>query len=75
MKKKIPLGVLNIFAQMYVKWREHPENLPKKYSDINEGIELLHDMMAEQIAILERCKRYITSDGIYPTRYNDEKSR
>ena len=75
MQKSIPLGVLNIFAQMHAKWHEHPDNLPEKYSDINDGFRILHDMMSEQIAILERCKRYITSDGIYPTRYNDDRGR
>ena len=75
MRKNIPFGVLNIFAQMHTKWHEHPDNLPEKYSDINEGIEILYDMMSEQIAILERCKEYMTSDGTYPTRYNDEQSR
>ena len=75
MQKNIPLGVLNIFAQMYVRWLQHPDNLPEKYSDINDGFRILYDMMSEQIAILERCKEYITSDGVYPTRYNDENIR
>jgi len=75
MQKNIPLGVLNIFAQMHEKWSEHPDNLPEKYSDINDGFRILYDIMSEQIAILERRKEYITSDGTYPTRYNDENSR
>ena len=75
MKKRIPFGVLNIFAQMHQKWHENPDNLPEKYSDINEGFRILYDMMSEQIAILEKRDEYITSDGTYPTRYNDEEIR
>ena len=58
-KVTVPVGFLNVVAGMYSEWNNHADNLPEKYPGLNQGFEVLYEMLEEKFEAKKRRDEYI----------------
>jgi hypothetical protein len=57
----MPASFLSVVISMYSEWSEHPDNLPEKYPNLNEGFDILLAMLKDKFEAMERRKEYISN--------------